>query len=292
MTLLVRDEEDILESNILFHLSQGVDKILVVDNGSVDGTVGILDKYKRKGVLEYEIINKHTYEQDKWVSGMAMEAVDKYGATHLLHCDADEFWFPYKGNLKDAILGHIEKDVIYVPVINYIPPSNLDIEKLDFKNFEYMVNKTTLVPGYVTDRISSQVLFYTYPNKLITTRKFTSIGYGNDTVNTKENVDSVITDKIYIHHFPIRSYHHFKRKVINGGSSYRKNPVKNPSIGWHWKKWYDIYEKDGLLEEYKKLCLTNNAKELLLDGVIKPCKVPRKITHPKVFYFLSKLRLV
>ena len=38
MTLLVRDEEDILDANLRFHLDRGVDLVLVTDNGSVDGT--------------------------------------------------------------------------------------------------------------------------------------------------------------------------------------------------------------------------------------------------------------
>ena len=43
MTLLVRDEIDIVETNILFHLEQGVDEVIVTDNGSVDGTRDVLE---------------------------------------------------------------------------------------------------------------------------------------------------------------------------------------------------------------------------------------------------------
>ena len=38
MTLLVRDEEDILRENIDFHLKQGVDHFIVTDNLSLDST--------------------------------------------------------------------------------------------------------------------------------------------------------------------------------------------------------------------------------------------------------------
>jgi hypothetical protein len=34
MTLLVRDEQDILADNLDFHLAQGVDEVIVTDNGS------------------------------------------------------------------------------------------------------------------------------------------------------------------------------------------------------------------------------------------------------------------
>ena len=36
MTLLVRDEEDIVRENLDFHLAQGVDEVIVTDNGSED----------------------------------------------------------------------------------------------------------------------------------------------------------------------------------------------------------------------------------------------------------------
>ena len=53
MTLLVRDEADIISSNIDFHLDQGVDFIIAMDNLSVDGTTEILRAYERRGVLHY-----------------------------------------------------------------------------------------------------------------------------------------------------------------------------------------------------------------------------------------------
>jgi hypothetical protein len=38
MTLLVRDEADIVDEHISFHLAAGVDFIVASDNGSSDGT--------------------------------------------------------------------------------------------------------------------------------------------------------------------------------------------------------------------------------------------------------------
>ena len=37
MTLVVRNEADIIEANIDYHLAQGVDFVLVTDHGSDDG---------------------------------------------------------------------------------------------------------------------------------------------------------------------------------------------------------------------------------------------------------------
>ena len=45
MTLLVRDEADIIEANLRYHRAQGVDFFVVGDNGSEDGTLEILERY-------------------------------------------------------------------------------------------------------------------------------------------------------------------------------------------------------------------------------------------------------
>ncbi len=51
MTLLARDEGDIIRRNIEFHLSHGVDFIIATDNASSDNTRDILTEYKNKGKL-------------------------------------------------------------------------------------------------------------------------------------------------------------------------------------------------------------------------------------------------
>ena len=46
MTLLVKNEEDILEQNLIFHKEKGVDFFIVTDNNSTDRTPEILRKKK------------------------------------------------------------------------------------------------------------------------------------------------------------------------------------------------------------------------------------------------------
>ena len=71
MTLLVRDEADIVSSNIDFHLNHGVDFIIATDNLSVDGTTDILRAYERHGVLHYIDETDDNYAQHRWVTHMA-----------------------------------------------------------------------------------------------------------------------------------------------------------------------------------------------------------------------------
>ena len=52
MTLLVKNEEEIIETNIRYHIAMGVDGVIVTDNGSTDKTVEILEKLKEEGYID------------------------------------------------------------------------------------------------------------------------------------------------------------------------------------------------------------------------------------------------
>ena len=51
MTLLVKNEEDMLEKNLQFHKSMGVDGFIVTDNNSTDRTPEIIKEYQEKGLI-------------------------------------------------------------------------------------------------------------------------------------------------------------------------------------------------------------------------------------------------
>ena len=103
MTLLVRDEADIVDAQIAYHLAAGVDFVIATDNRSEDGTTAILERYERDGVLH--LIREHgdDMRQDAWVTRMARLAATDFGADWVLHSDADEFWWPRAGTLTDVL---------------------------------------------------------------------------------------------------------------------------------------------------------------------------------------------
>jgi hypothetical protein len=103
MTLLVRDEADIVEAQIAFHLHAGVDFVVATDNGSEDGTVEILERYERAGFLHLLRQPIGTILQDDWVTRVARLAATDFGADWVVNSDADEFWWPRGGSLKDVL---------------------------------------------------------------------------------------------------------------------------------------------------------------------------------------------
>ena len=105
MALKVRDEEDVIESVLRYHRAQGVDFFIVTDNASTDRTPEILGRWVEAGLAR--VISEPSAELrergQEWVTRMARLAATEHGADWVVHGDADEFWWPLEGTIKQAL---------------------------------------------------------------------------------------------------------------------------------------------------------------------------------------------
>jgi Glycosyl transferase family 2 len=102
LTLLAKNEADVIDANIAYHLAAGVDFVVATDNGSTDGTLEILERYERDGVLELIREPSSDFRQGEWVTRMARRSAER-GAGWVINADADEFWWPRAGDLKEVL---------------------------------------------------------------------------------------------------------------------------------------------------------------------------------------------
>jgi hypothetical protein len=122
MTLLVRDEEDILRDHIDYHLNAGVDFVVATDHRSQDATTEILESYARSGVLRVVREEGEFARQGLWQTRMAREAATEHNADWVIHSDADEFWWPRGTSLKDAFEAVPRRfGVVYGLLQNFVP---------------------------------------------------------------------------------------------------------------------------------------------------------------------------
>ena len=101
-TLLVRDEIDVIEAQISYHLDAGVDFVIVTDHDSQDGTSDVLESFAHNGHL-LRIRRSGKMHESAWRTHMARIAASEHGADWVINTDADEFWMPRRGTLKDAL---------------------------------------------------------------------------------------------------------------------------------------------------------------------------------------------
>ena len=103
LTLVVRDEQDILREHLDYHLDAGVDLIIVTDHRSVDGTSETLESYPRDGVVVVLREDGEYAQQAVWQTHMARLASTTYAADWVINSDADEFWWPRGASLKETL---------------------------------------------------------------------------------------------------------------------------------------------------------------------------------------------
>jgi hypothetical protein len=240
MTLLVRDEEDILKENIDFHLSQGVDFIIATDNCSIDSTKTILQEYEKRGLLHYIYEKEDNYNQHKWVTRMARLALLKYQADWIINNDADEFWWSKKHkNLKEAFNSIQNKyNIVEAKRSNFIPFEEMNPNRIFYQEMIYREYESLNPIGKPLP-----------PKQAHIALKNIRVNQGNHSVEGIEN-KKIIEDLIEIFHFPIRNKKQLLNKINKGGAAYAKNTELSKNIGNTWRKLYAELQKNGNLNDY------------------------------------------
>ncbi len=258
MTLLVKNEEDMLEENLIFHKAMGVDGFIITDNNSSDRTPEIIRKYKEKGWIVEAIEEKATdYQQKKWVDRMIWKAKSGHKADWVINADADEIWYAPSGDLKTELVSS-RANVLTCEMKCVYPEEG--------KPFWQWGRTVEVVNDLERYNLSRYSLFARQNKKVIhRTAGYIQISMGNHKVTMFPK--KVEKSNIHIYHYNIRGKKPFLEKMINGGRQLEQNPKKHG--GRHWRYFYQLY-KEGLLEaEYDKVIGTASFDQLKQDGFIR-----------------------
>ena len=247
MTLLVRDEADIVAENIEFHLAAGVDFVVAVDNGSVDGTREILATYENLGLASVLDEPGRDYSQNRWMTRAAIAARDVHGADWILNNDADEFWQARGGTLKDA-LRDTEADVLTCHRRNmFCAWEHLDDARWRENSLYHVTRpvKRPVLADFLRDPLPAPYFYLDLPPKvLVRAAGLTEIGMGNHRA-THQGANTMADGAIDIYHFPIRGKQHFRRKVVAGNAALSANASLPQIAVWHWRGWDRMIREAG-----------------------------------------------
>jgi len=248
MTILIKNEIDIIEKNIRYHAKKGVDSFVIMDNNSTDGSRELLDELKKE--FEITIIDeKGVYNQAKWMTKLSNIAKEKYNPKWLIPNDADEFWYSEK-SLKEVLPN--KGAVLTVDRFNFLLYEDLDkwykseyrVENPIFyrKNTQLDVDKVSIV----LTKISPKVIIK--PKGLLWIRggnhKALHLNNIKDYFKHYDKIERF--DKIKVYHYPIRSFAQFKSNIENR----KKLLEKKAKMGPHYRRWVRLLDEGKLEEEF------------------------------------------
>ena len=206
---VVRDEADVIGESVQHMLDQGVDRVLVADHMSTDGTRELLAEMSRRDarVLVAHDSEPGHFQMEKvtWLSQAAWWA----GARWIVPFDADEFWFAESGSVAEFLRPH-DASIVRARTTNMLPLADVG----PLRSREFLMNRA---PG------DDKVAFRAHPAVLV--------GPGNHGVC---RVGSTAVG-LHVAHLPYRSPAQMARKYRVGAEALdaAHAPVDQ---GWHWRR--------------------------------------------------------
>ena len=240
MTLLARDEEDIVEENLVYHLERGVDFVVATDNNSRDDTPGILERYQREGHVHLIREPSTDFVQHAWRTRMARLAATDFGADWVIDNDADEFWWPLEGgDLKDLFAAqpdHVQ--AVMARKLNFVPrPGSAGpfYARMLLRDNEGRNLIGRLILPKVAHRGVADV----------------NVGTGSHRITLDGVSPKSYPAPVEILHFSVRSYESFEVRVRNAGEALPPQEADDPhgNVTAQYREMFRIYQ-DGRLRDY------------------------------------------
>lgn len=205
---VARDEVDVIGDSIQHLLDQGVDRVLVADHMSTDGTAELLAELSQRDsrVLVARDTEPGHFQMEKvtWLSQAAWWS----GARWIIPFDADEFWFAEIGSVAEFLRPHTAS-IIRAATTHMLPvpgPGPL-------RSREFLMDTA---PG------AEKVAFRAHPGALV--------GPGNHGVSRI----GATARGLHIAHLPYRSPAQMARKYRVGAQALDAARAPDDQ-GWHWR---------------------------------------------------------
>lgn len=231
---MFRDEADVAETAIRHLVSEGVDRIIVADNRSVDGTREILEALRHDLPLTVIDDDEIGYYQARKMSVLAAEAHEA-GATWVLPFDADEIWYAPEATIAEA-LDEVPGDIAIVRAGGW---DHVQRDEAPTSPFSPWRRQRT--------QQLAKVCFRSTPGA--------KLHMGNHDVAIPGR--SQVGPLLY-RHFQYRTLDQMVRKLRNGREAYEASDI-HPMHGTHWREggaksddelacdWAGLCAEDGLV---------------------------------------------
>ncbi len=259
---MVRNEADIIRLNVLYHLSLGVDRIFIVDNGSTDGTVDVLRRLSEEDPRVRWSHDDGPFLPSRIATNLAHEAL-REGADWVLPVDADEFWYAPEGSFR-SVLEESRAGTLIARVVNFVQRRSQKESSPDaLLHMTRRVESPVGPPGHGQNLVEVQKIGFVekmYPPKCVSRpTKEIEIQSGNHSVSGVDGPKKR-TDELLCFHAPMRSLASLRervrsasraaeagRKAGQGRNRRRLGGLDEAAIG---REWAANSYRDGHLDVY------------------------------------------
>jgi hypothetical protein len=255
LTVLARDEADVIDAQIAYHLNAGVDFVIATDNNSRDGTTDVLEAYARDGCLHLIHEPAEGLRQGEWVTRMARLAASQFEADWVINTDADEFWWPRGGSLKDVLAAVPPRyGVVHAFWRCFVPRPDDDRFFADRMTIRLSQHAPINDPSSVY-RPVTKVAHRADPDVVV--------GRGNHGLVDSPLLALTTWYPIEVLHFPLRSHAQWLRKIELQGEAFTKH-IERAGTGYHLSA-YSALQGGKIDEQYESLLVPDHAVAHGLD---------------------------
>ncbi|HEY6472532.1 MAG TPA: glycosyltransferase family 2 protein, partial [Acidimicrobiales bacterium] len=259
---VVRNEVDVIETNLRHHLATVLDEAIVLDNGSTDGTLQIVARLAEELPIQVASEVGPIYQSDR-TTRLARYAVWQ-GADWVLPIDADEFWVAAAGegaSFRD-VLAETPADVqaLVVEVVTMVQQRDVLVARPGCLESMTMRPADTIgTPEDAPSLVGSGEISFLeseYTPKCV--RRATPdivISWGNHL--TDEVGNATPTDRITCLHAPLRA-----RSVLAAKLDYGRRLLATPISGggsWQMLRWWQMARAGTMEREWEALSCADGA---------------------------------
>ncbi len=231
----VRDEFDVIEAFVRHNLAYA-NRLIVLDNGSSDGTRDVLDALQGEG-LPLDVLSDPSPGKQlskRMTMLMRDHAVRRHGADWVLPLDADEF-VTVAGDGPLVPEGASVDQPLRLTWLSYLP---------DVSDDPAEVNPVVRIRHRLMDEPEQRVIKVFVPGKLAGCAGAV-LEPGNHEFSLAGRVcPSAPHDRACLAHFPVRSRGQFVAKTVIGNLQNLVMAFHDPRWGAHHRTYYDLLQRD------------------------------------------------
>lgn len=253
----VKDEAKLLGPCCGALLRAGISSIWVLDDGSTDGTLALLEALSADPRIK-PVPVLSSYDNLLHMDGPLFAPILAQDQPDwVLFTDADEMWLTAGQRPVGALAQLDDYDVLSIGRYNAAPlPGGIDEGELGadatLRALELITQRQEVTPASIKKPDQQWILHNIPPKVMARPSAITELSMGGHRA-VGDGLRRGVAEDIIIAHLPFTSYDRFAQKVRNAAAMFEG--VDMDALGmaaWHWQHWVRLAEAGQLADEFAR----------------------------------------